>query len=121
VTITGSRNSGSIELSAITITARTAQDSPKVPLLRVDINFATPSIIGPATNVANKDATNEETLVAPTALTEKLYGGAEKICDNVMEIKTSQDMQMVKSNVAHMTTGLIITTKGRKNVRQKDT
>ena len=95
--------------------------SPKVPLLRVDIHFATPSMIGPATSVANNDATNEDRFVAPTALTEKLYGGAEKICDNVMEIKTSQDTQMVKSKVAHMTTGIMITTKGRRNVRQKET
>jgi hypothetical protein len=85
------------------------------------MNFATPSMIGPATSVASSDATNDETFVAPTALTEKLYGGAEKICDNVIEIKTSQDMQIVKSRVAHMTTGLMITTKGRKNVRQKET
>jgi hypothetical protein len=85
------------------------------------MNFATPSMIGPATSVASNDATNDETFVAPTALTEKLYGGAEKICDSVIEIKTSQDMQIVKSKVAHMTTGLMITTKGRKNVRQKET
>jgi hypothetical protein len=76
---------------------------------------------GPATKVASNEATKEDTFVAPTALTEKLYGGAEKICDNVMEIKTSQEMQIVKSRVAHMTTGLASITKGRMKVLQKET
>jgi hypothetical protein len=83
--------------------------------------FATPSIIGPATKVANNDATKDETLVAPTALTEKLYGGAEKICDKVMEINTSHEIQIVKSSVAHITTGLMSTTNGRMKVRQNET
>jgi hypothetical protein len=59
--------------------------------------------------------------VAPTALTEKLYGGAEKICDRVMEIKTSQDMQMVKRSVAHMTIGDKMRTNGRMSVLQNET
>ena len=82
--------------------------------------FATPSMIGPATKVASNDATKDEILVAPTALTEKLYGGAEKICDKVIEINTSHEIQIVKRSVAHMTTGLMSTTNGRMNVRQKD-
>lgn len=51
------------------------------------------------------EATNEETLVAPTLPTEKLYGGAEKICDSVREIRTSHEMQVVKRRVAQRTTG----------------
>jgi len=78
-------------------------------------------MIYPATSVANTDAINDDTLVAPTALTEKLYGGAEKICDSVMEIRTSQDIQMVNSNVAHMTIGDTIMKKGRSSVLQNDT
>jgi hypothetical protein len=85
------------------------------------MSLATPSMIGPATRVASKDAINEDTLVAPTALTEKLYGGAEKICDSVMEIKTSHEMQIVKSSVAQRTTGLASITNGRKKVLQKET
>jgi len=75
---------------------------------------------GPATRVASSDATNEEKFVAPTALTEKLYGGAEKICESVIEIKTSHEIQIVNNRVAHITTGLAITTNGRSKVRQKD-
>ena len=75
----------------------------------------------PATSVASTDATNDDTLVAPTALTEKLYGGAEKICDSVMDIKTSQEMQIVNSSVAHITIGDTIMKKGRSSVLQKDT
>ena len=83
--------------------------------------LATPSMIAPATSVASTDATKEETLVAPTALTEKLYGGAENICESVMEINTSQEMQMVKRSVAHMTIGDRIKTNGRKSVLQNET
>ena len=78
-------------------------------------------MIAPATSVARTDATKDETLVAPTELTEKLYGGAEKICDRVMEINTSQDMQMVNSSVAHMTIGDNMRTNGRMRVLQKET
>lgn len=78
-------------------------------------------MMAPATSVANTDATNDETLVAPTALTEKLYGGAENICESVMEMRTSQDMQMVNSSVAHMTIGDTIMKNGRNNVLQKET
>ena len=102
-----------------TITVR--KYSPNIPLLYLEMNFATPSITGPAIIVANKDATNEETFVAPTSLTEKLYGGAEKICDKVIDIRTSQDIHIVNNNVAHITTGLAIITNGRMNVLQKDT
>jgi hypothetical protein len=94
---------------------------PKTPLLRFDMYLATPSMIAPATRVARTDATNEDTFVAPTALTEKLYGGAEKICDSVMEIKTSHEMQIVKSSVAHTTIGDKIMTNGRNRVLQKET
>lgn len=95
--------------------------SPKVPWLRLDMYFATPSMIGPATNVASSDAMNEDTFVAPTALTEKLYGGAEKICDKVIEIRTSQEIQIVNNSVAHITTGLANVANGRRNVRQNET
>jgi len=75
----------------------------------------------PATSVAITDATKDETFVAPTALTEKLYGGAENICDSVIEIKTSHDMQIVNRSVAHITIGDRMSTKGRRRVLQKDT
>lgn len=78
-------------------------------------------MMGPETAVASSDATKEETFVAPTALMEKLYGGAEKIWDKVMEMRTSQEIHIVNSSVAHMTIGLINTTNGRKSVRQNET
>jgi hypothetical protein len=56
-------------------------------------------------SVPMSEATNDETLVAPTLPTEKLYGGAEKICESVREISTSQEMQVVNSRVAQRTTG----------------
>lgn len=34
--------------------------------------------------------------MAPTAVTEKLYGWAEKIWERLMEMPTSQEMQMEK-------------------------
>jgi hypothetical protein len=83
--------------------------------------FATPSMMAPATSVASTDATKEDTFVAPTALTEKLYGGAEKICESVMEMRTSQEMQIVKSSVAHTTIGDKIITNGRSSVLQNET
>lgn len=52
---------------------------PKIPLFIFDIFVTRPSIRGPATRVPMTDATNEDMFVAPTAPTEKLYGGAEKI------------------------------------------
>lgn len=55
------------------------QNSPKIPLFILDILVTTPSIRGLATRVPMSDATKEDMLVAPTAPTEKLYGGAEKI------------------------------------------
>lgn len=85
------------------------------------MTLATPSTTVPAIRVASSDATNDETFVAPTSLTEKLYGGPEKICDNVMDIRTSQEMQIVKSSVAHITAGLAMTTNGRIKVLQKET
>lgn len=77
-------------------------------------------MIGPATSVASTEATKDDTLVAPTELTEKLYGGAEKICDKVIEMSTSQEMQIVNNNVAHITTGDSMSTNGRSSVLQKD-
>lgn len=78
-------------------------------------------MVGPAISVPSNEATNDETFVAPTALIEKLYGGAEKICDSVIEIKTSQDMHVVNNSVAHTTIGDANMTVGRKKVRQKET
>ena len=85
------------------------------------MNFATPSITYPAMNVAMSEATKDETFVAPTAATEKLYGGAEKICESVIEIKTNQEIQIVNRSVAHRTIGDASTKNGSKKVRQKET
>ena len=84
------------------------------------MNLTNPSMIGPATAVPIRVATSDEMFVAPTAATEKLYGGAEKICEMVMEIKTSQLMQVVKRSVAHRTIGDPSIRKGLNRVRQKD-
>jgi hypothetical protein len=97
------------------------KDLPKMPLFRFDMYFATPSMMAPATNVASTDAMNDETFVAPTALTEKLYGGAEKICESVIEIRTNHDIQTVNSSVAHMTIGETIIKNGRSKVLQNET
>ena len=67
--------------------------------------FITPSINGPATSVANRDIIKDKRLVSLTAVTGKLYGGAEKIWENVMEIPTSHEMQVVKRIVAQRTAG----------------
>lgn len=75
---------------------------------------------GPAAAVASKLATNEDRFVAPTAMTEKLYGGAEKIWDRVMEMRTSHEMHVVNSRVAQATMGEARKKKGRTSVRQKD-
>jgi hypothetical protein len=70
--------------------------------------------------VAISDATKAERLVSPTPLTEKLYGGAEKICESVMEIPTSHEMQVVKSRVAQSTAGDRRNRNGRKRVLKKE-
>jgi len=49
--------------------------------------------------VPSSEAANDDRLVRPTAVTEKLYGGAEKICDRVIEMPTSQEMQVVNKIV----------------------
>ena len=92
-----------------------------MPPFLIDIFRTTPSINGPATRVPKRDATKEDRLVRPTAATEKLYGGAENICESVMEIPTSQEMQVVKRRVAHMTAGDLSMTKGRKIVFKNET
>jgi hypothetical protein len=71
--------------------------------------------------VAISEATKEDKLVAPTAETLKLYGGAEKICERVIEMRTSQEMQIVKSRVAHATIGERIMKKGLRMVLQNET
>ena len=94
---------------------------PNVPPFFNDILRTTPSIKGPAMSVPRRDATNDERLVRPTADTEKLYGGAEKICESVMEMPTSHEMQVVKRSVAQRTAGDPSMTKGRNMVFQNDT
>lgn len=91
-----------------------------MPLFFFDINVASPSIRGPARAVAIKLATKDETLHAPTAVMEKLYGGADMICDKVIEMRTSQEMQVVKSSAAQATIGEAKKKKGRMSVRQKE-
>ncbi len=81
--------------------------------------LTTPSTAGPATSVPIAEATKLLRLVAPTALTEKLYGGAEKICESVIEIRTSHEMQVVNSSVAQHTMGEDSMPKGRIRVRQR--
>ena len=78
---------------------------PNIPPFFIDILVTRPSIRGPATIVPSTDATKEERLVAPTPMTEKLYGGAEKICDKVREMPTSHEMHVVNSSTAHRTGG----------------
>ena len=94
---------------------------PNVPPFLSDILFTTPSINGPARSVPRTDATKDERLVSPTAVTEKLYGGAEKICESVIEIPTSQEMQVVKRRVAQSTAGEASMTKGRNRVLKNET
>lgn len=94
---------------------------PNVPPFLSDIRRTTPSINGPASAVPRRDATKDERLVSPTAVTEKLYGGAEKICESVMEMPTSHEMQVVKRSVAHSTAGDASITKGRNTVFKNDT
>lgn len=84
------------------------------------MNLAVPSMRGPAAAVAIRVATKDDRLQAPTAATEKLYGGAEKICESVMEMRTSHEMQTVNSSVAQDTIGDVSRVKGRMNVRQND-
>lgn len=78
---------------------------PKIPRFILDILVTRPSISGPAVSVPRTEATKEDKFVAPTLTTEKLYGGAEKICERVREIPTSHEMHVVKSNTAHRTAG----------------
>lgn len=94
---------------------------PNVPPFLNDNFRTTPSIKGPASKVPNKLATKLDRFVRPTAETEKLYGGAEKIWESVMEIPTSHDIQVVKSKVAHNTAGELSITNGRKTVLRNET
>lgn len=71
--------------------------------------------------VASIEATNELRLLQPTAVMEKLYGEAEKICDRVTEMPTSQDIQVVNRSVAQRTAGEASSEKGLNNVFQKET
>ena len=87
----------------------------------MDISRTTPSTRGPATIVPIVEATNDDKFDAPTALTEKLYGGAEKICDRVTEMRTSHEISTVKRSVAQTTMGEANMMNGRSRVRQKDT
>jgi len=92
----------------------------KVPPFLMDILRTKPSINGPEMRVANSEAAKAERLVRPTPLIEKLYGGAEKICESVMEIPTSHDTQVVKSRVAQSTAGERRSRNGRKIVLKKE-
>jgi hypothetical protein len=94
---------------------------PKVPPFILDIFLTSPSMVGPAISVPRREATKAERLVRPTALTEKLYGGAEKICERVIEIPTSHEMQVVKRRVAQSTAGEPSNTNGRKIVLKNET
>lgn len=94
---------------------------PKVPPFLNDIFLTMPSINGPAIMVASIVAMKDDKLVSPTADSEKLYGGAEKIWDSVMDIPTSQEIQVVKSNVAHTTAGEASIVNGRTMVLSKET
>lgn len=76
---------------------------------------------GPAMRVASSEAMKEDKLVNPTALTEKLYGGAPNICERVMEIPTSHEIQVVKRSVAQSTAGDASIMKGRKMVLIRET
>jgi hypothetical protein len=78
---------------------------PKIPRFIFDILVTRPSISGPAMSVPRTEATKDDKLVAPTATTEKLYGGAEKICESVREMPTSHEIHVVNSNTAHRTAG----------------
>jgi len=94
---------------------------PKVPPFLSDILRTTPSIKGPARAVPRREATKDERFVNPTDVTEKLYGGAEKICESVTEIPTSHEMQVVNRRVAQSTAGDASMTKGRKTVLRNET
>jgi len=94
---------------------------PKVPPFLSDILRTTPSIKGPARAVPRSDATKEERFVNPTEVTEKLYGGAEKICESVTEMPTSHEMQVVNKSVAQSTAGEASITNGRKMVFRNET
>jgi hypothetical protein len=78
---------------------------PKTPLFAFESLLTVPSSKGPAISIPRTDATKAERLQAPTALIEKLYGGAENICERVIEMPTSQDMLVVNSSVPHATAG----------------
>lgn len=80
----------------------------------------TPSIKGPAMRVPSKEATKDDKFVRPTDVTEKLYGGAEKICERVMEIPTSQEIQVVNRRVAQSTAGEASMAKGRNTVLRNE-
>jgi len=80
-------------------------NSPNVPLFIFDILRTRPSIKGPATAVPSNEATKADKFVNPTAVTEKLYGGAENICERVIEMPTSHEMQVVNKIVDQITTG----------------
>lgn len=93
----------------------------KTPLLRLDMRLTIPSIKGPAIMVPMTEATKDDRFVAPTERTEKLYGGAEKICESVIEMPTSHEIQVVKSRVAHATAGDASRKNGRTMVDMSDT
>ena len=126
--MTGRRNSGSGRMFQ-TVSQRHLPERaefkydillPNVPLFSLDRRRITPSSRGPATAVPMVEATKDDRLDAPTELTEKLYGGAEKICERVMDIKTSHEMQVVKSRVAQTTAGDESMKNGRISVLQND-
>ena len=94
---------------------------PKVPPFLFDSFRTTPSISGPARRVPRNEATNEDRVVRPTAVTEKLYGGAEKIWDSVMEMPTSQEMHVVNNSVAQRTAGERRRKNGRTSVSKYET
>ncbi|GMF69532.1 unnamed protein product [Aspergillus oryzae] len=78
---------------------------PNMPPFILDIRVTRPSIRGPALKVPRTDATKDDKFVAPTPITEKLYGGAEKIWDRVREMPTSHAIQLVKRSTAQRTGG----------------
>jgi len=116
----GRRNSGSDE-ALETKWLKGMGSLPNVPPFLSDILRTTPSIRGPASAVPRTEATKDERLVSPTDVTEKLYGGAEKICERVIEMPTSHEMQVVKRRVAHNTAGEASMTKGRNTVFKNET
>ena len=119
----GRRNSGSVNymVSKCAKSDNGEECIPNVPPFLRDILRTIPSINGPARRVASTDAINEDKFVKPTEVTEKLYGGAEKICESVTEIPTSQEIQVVKRRVAQSTAGEASMTNGRQVVLMRET